>query len=394
MTNSTIDPRVLELLRFTETHHSHHEELMRATGGNFNLFQVLGIGHYEVKTHSPILAELLNPKGRHGQGELFLKLFLDQIGIGKADFEAKDAKVTTEYYVGEKTDDSGGRIDIIIKDGSGRKILIENKIHAPDQEKQMTRYRNFDDKAHLFYLTLQGNYPSNLSPAETEKIGCILISYAEHVLKWLITCRKEAACIPGVREIISQYITLIEELTHKSTTMETNKKLIEEITGSRGALQAFYTLREADSAVQTELISRLDTQLHVMAKAIGLKKEGVLEELDRKDSVFSFSNPGLIRCNLHIGFSFEKGGYNNFCFGFKKTDPDRDCPANGDLPLDFKAKFQSEPPSDWWPAWSYFEDPYRHWRHDAFEGIRSGQLAENLKVKIESMSQIAEKVCG
>jgi len=74
--STDVSPRILELLRFTETHNRHREAMSRATGEQFNMFRVLGVGHLEVKTHSPILAELLNPKGKHGQGDVFLSLFL------------------------------------------------------------------------------------------------------------------------------------------------------------------------------------------------------------------------------------------------------------------------------------------------------------------------------
>ena len=43
------------------------------------------MGHYEVRTHSPILVELLNPQGTHGKGSAFLRLFLALLEI--RDFE-------------------------------------------------------------------------------------------------------------------------------------------------------------------------------------------------------------------------------------------------------------------------------------------------------------------
>ena len=35
------------------------------------------MGSSEVFTHTPILKELLDPRGSHGQGNLFLKSFID-----------------------------------------------------------------------------------------------------------------------------------------------------------------------------------------------------------------------------------------------------------------------------------------------------------------------------
>jgi hypothetical protein len=61
------DPAVLGLLRFAATHRRHVETLAQATGEHFNIFRILHVGHLEVKSHSPILGELLNPKGHHAQ---------------------------------------------------------------------------------------------------------------------------------------------------------------------------------------------------------------------------------------------------------------------------------------------------------------------------------------
>src|SRR5690349_20393444 len=119
MQSNIHNPRALELLWFSEAHLSHTEALARATGKHFNIFQILGIGHLEVKTHSPILGELLDPHGRHGQGAMFLRLFLSQFGISDFDPESKAAKMDLEYWVGPVTERSGGRIDIVVKDGKG-----------------------------------------------------------------------------------------------------------------------------------------------------------------------------------------------------------------------------------------------------------------------------------
>ena len=51
-------------------------ESAELTGENFNVFSILQMESAEVKTHSAIIAELLNPQGSHSQGTLFLKLFL------------------------------------------------------------------------------------------------------------------------------------------------------------------------------------------------------------------------------------------------------------------------------------------------------------------------------
>jgi hypothetical protein len=394
MSNSAIHPLALELLKFTDSHKRHYEALMRATGEHFNLFQVLNIGHYEVRTHSPILAELLNPKGRHGQGAVFLSLFLNQCGIGENDFHAESSKVAVEYHIGNKTEDTGGRIDIVIEDGKRRRILIENKIYAGDQENQMTRYGNFDDGARLFYLTLFGDKPSGLKQEEEMATRCECISYKDHIRDWLMDCRKEAACLPNVREMLSQYISLIEELTHQSTNKLMNDELINRILDTPESLSAFHTLRDAESAVRKKLISQLDVTLEEIAKELKLSKEGDLQRLDSKNGYFSLSTPSLTRNNTSIYFEFGMKNYCGLYFGFRKQKYELPCPIGTELQIQFAEKFEALPLTPWWPARANYETPYQHWGHGAFEAIRSGKMAEDIKKKIEVMAEIAKKACG
>ena len=54
-----------------------NDAVLDATGGRFNIFQTLGVNHYENK-HSLILAALLNPGGTHGLKDEFLNLFVNE----------------------------------------------------------------------------------------------------------------------------------------------------------------------------------------------------------------------------------------------------------------------------------------------------------------------------
>ena len=56
-----------------------YDTIAKYTGVNFNIFNILDVSSKEVKLHSNFLAEMLNPKGSHMQGDTFLKLFLKGI---------------------------------------------------------------------------------------------------------------------------------------------------------------------------------------------------------------------------------------------------------------------------------------------------------------------------
>ena len=47
-----------------------YDERAEVTGENFNVFSILDRESDEVKTHSAIIAELLNPRGSHSQRTL------------------------------------------------------------------------------------------------------------------------------------------------------------------------------------------------------------------------------------------------------------------------------------------------------------------------------------
>jgi hypothetical protein len=388
---------ILELLSFTKAHNHYRDALNRATGEHFNIFKILGIGRYEVKTHSPILGELLNPEGRHGQGVVFLRLFLDHFGI--TDFDAESAKLDLEFPIGPVTPESGGRIDILIKDGKGKMILIENKIDAVDQPNQMKRYYNFARKNtsqfYLFYLTLDGHEPSDLSEDDLDRIKCKRITYNGEILTWLNDCRKESACLPNVRETINQYIHLIEELTN----INMDKEIINKITESKESLHAFHTLYDALWLVRAELITRLDGYLNSLATKHKLErvdsklgKAGPLSNLQEKDAQFCFTTKGLRQHDLLISFGFDKGNFADLYFGFRygKATDDHRCPVEKKLLDAFTGKFPDEDqPTPYFPASAWWKKYQRC--DDIFEAICSGDFEKDLDEKLGRLTEIANQ---
>jgi hypothetical protein len=162
------------LLDLVSQIHSKYDEISRITGRNFNMFDILGLSKNEVRLHSNIIAELLSPTGSHGQGTLYLNLFLNVLNEKKksnqngndnsvVSLDTKTTKVSVELHIGKQTEEEGGRLDIICQDRNSNKIIIENKIHAPDQINQLLRYHNYDKNATLIYLNLYGGEPTELS---------------------------------------------------------------------------------------------------------------------------------------------------------------------------------------------------------------------------------------
>ena len=214
---------------------SQQEERNRK-GENYNLFSILSIERYELK-HSALIANLLDPKGIHGCGDAFLRAFFEIALKGTAyPFESSTPPQSyTEHYTGPIVGDTGGRIDILVESkSSSYGLIIENKIYAGDQDKQLTRYDNYGKETFgadgylLVYLTLYGCDASKESTAtkSAEEVGYLRLSYAEDILRWLEQCAQLAYDKPLVRESLNQYIRTIKQLTYQDMNQKDIKKII------------------------------------------------------------------------------------------------------------------------------------------------------------------------
>ena len=212
------------------------QEERNRKGENYNLFSILRIEGSELK-HSALIANLLDPEGSHGCGDAFLRAFFE-IALKGTAYPFEDCTLPhsyTEYYTGPIAGDTGGRIDILVESKSSHYgLIIENKIYAGDQDKQLTRYDNYGketfgaDKYLLAYLTLYGYDASKESTAtkSAEEVGYLRLSYAEDILRWLEQCARLAYDKPLVRESLNQYIRTIKQLTYQDMNPKNIRKII------------------------------------------------------------------------------------------------------------------------------------------------------------------------
>ena len=194
----------------------------------FNIFNVCSIENQEL-AHSSFIANLLDPQGTHSKGNFFLKTFLKTLKEKYPEVETD--KLTDDVFVEtEKSIGSYGRIDIWLKSKSENAyLLVENKIYAGDEEKQIFRYREYlnrESKAHkeqrkgiLLYLTINGRPASDYSTFKEVKLnasdGYYAISYYKTIREWLSSCLKEELS-PRVKLAIEQYIELIDFLNFEA----------------------------------------------------------------------------------------------------------------------------------------------------------------------------------
>jgi|SRR5690606_11578894 hypothetical protein len=201
-----------------------YEKHTLLSGENFNVFSIMGMESDEVRTHSAIIGELLNPKGSHSLGSKPLELFIDQTLRTDDNYliDYDTSICEKEVHIGAINEDKteGGRIDLIITDNTGVKFLIENKIFAPEQRHQLGRYKNKYPNAKILYLTLEGKDSREEIEFDYERI-----SYEYHILKWIEACAKEAYDKPMIREVLNQYAFLIRKLTNQTTNVEMKEEI-------------------------------------------------------------------------------------------------------------------------------------------------------------------------
>jgi len=279
-----------------------HETQANYTGENYNIFSIMSMETDEEFTHSRIIGNLLNPKGKHGCGDFFLKTFVEKLNILFEENNLHDMKLEdfgplvneriTERYAGDvnfKTI-SGGSIDLVIED-SKQILLIENKIYAADQKYQLARYYNYaktrgNKKIVMLYLTLDGknlsdnegeivikedkvyNIPSMVNldenvikieslelkfPIDQKTFDAINIenkyfytpiSYKTFIKEWLEASFFFVDNRPMIYYPIKHYYNLIKKLTHQTTNKIMEKEILENLRSSEANFNAFLSLNK------------------------------------------------------------------------------------------------------------------------------------------------------
>ena len=305
----------------------------------FNLFSVLHKETDEVNLHSRFLHALLNYRQPRVEARENLKDFLEHVGI--KGFSLSGVEVMRERH----------NIDILISNADKKAIVIENKIRAKDQDKQLWRYcktlvdQHFLERnIYLLYLTLDGHNPSPNSIGELKKEKILNISYKDNCfLTWLKSCQKRAYDEPELRDSLAQYIRLVQKLTG-SDGRGKYMKALKEICLKDNNHVLIHDLHAAMLEKGTELLNEL-------WKGIDCELKAKFQQLPPMDP----SNRGL-NYQLHGAISIEVGTESGrFWFGVH-------CPRQEYDDKHDKLKRNLEKVSggvsnEWYPWWRYSK-PY------------------------------------
>ncbi|WP_188051092.1 PD-(D/E)XK nuclease family protein [Flavobacterium sp. GP15] len=413
-----------------------HDEFARITGEKFNIFSIMNMETDEVKTHSAIIAELLNPAGSHGQGSVFLDLFIEHL---KNKFNTPSnqhikldsfGKLVNERIC-ERTislnnnwaDVTGGRIDIILEDEK-QICIIETKINAEDQDYQLIRYHNYaknrGKRFYIFYLTKEGKllsneteYPhndyledkslaavnvegynfhyenkqdykshleSNRSKAHIHQCLYYPISFEKDIKQWLEKCLEKTVSLPIIRETLLQYLNLINKITNQSTNNKMSKEIVESM--KTNIISSFEISRNIE-ALKSELYNEFIEHL----KAYATKNEMTYNEnWKNKSSEFGlFFKPKSWEDNhLQICVIFDSKNYMGLYVGISYL------PAlNTTDKIKVRTKFKENgfKENDWW-IWKYTEN--KDWADNAetWKSVATGQESKEYLEVINIINEI------
>jgi hypothetical protein len=371
-----------------------YDEIAKITGENFNIFSIMRAESDEVRTHSRIIAEFLNPKGKHSQGSVFLKLFFDEIeslAVLKDSFDFENAQVLVEEHVGtiDEYYSEGGFIDIVIKDCKYQ-VVIENKINAGDQKGQLLRYKKRYPDCVLIYLTLNGKEPTSFS----YKIGndkdlkledIILMSYKENIKNWIENSLEKTYSLPIIRETLVQYLHLIKKLTNQST----NKKMSTEI----------QDLILANFSAAEQIVKNFD---NVKYKICGSIRADIMNKLKEKlTDKYDISDKESKAGDKNSKIWLEPKEYmgNFLVFGI---EPFSGNGGNGselfygvlDLHAknkDLFAKFPEFSQNGWWREMRYFQD-FENFKVDFSDSNFISFLGKNKDKKDELVTVLSQEI--
>lgn len=385
---------IKNLLQNVEIIQKKYDDIASITGEKFNIFSVMRAESDEVRTHSRVIAEFLNPKGKHSQGSVFLKLFfkeIDDLEDIKENFDYENAKVLVEEHVGtiDKEYSEGGFIDIVVKD-SKHQVVIENKIYAGDQKGQLLRYKSNYPNCKLIYLTLNGKEPSEFS----YKIGnekdlkledIILISYGYTIKNWIEKCLEKTHSLPIIRETLMQYLHLIKKLTNQST----NKKMSREI----------QDLILANFSAAEQIVKDFD---NVKYKICGSIRAEIMNKLKAKlIDKYDISDKGSKVGDKNSKIWLEPKEYigNSLLFGIEPFSGSGGIGTElfyGIIDLhaknkDFFAKLPEFNQSGWWRERNYFQD-FENFKVDFSDSNFISFLGKNKNKREELVNTLSEQI--
>lgn len=396
MTNEKDYQAFLDKVAEIQKKYDKKDEKKLKQGKYFNIFNIIGKSSDEVNIHSKFIATLLDPNGEHGCGDVFLKSFLEKMKISNL-YDIKKAEVKTEYSIGNISSDGteGGRLDILItcnKDKMPSAIIIENKIYAGDEKNQLLRYKKYAKKfkdPQIFYLTLDGRNPSKDSVGDNNtKRYWKNISYKKDIKEWLDDIEKQSLdnnSKTGIKQIINQYINLIDWLTGEDENSPQTEK-IRQLLKAPANLPLAIDISNSVSEVKEIILKKFYKHIeqHKPTDCYIEPNDGIEVDGNYRRIYFDFTElPCYFTFEICMTSSYEC----KFGIVLKRKNEKKQ----------WKEKIRnlqtSKNTHSWWMVWDYPSDDYAFWNAETFLKVNNepGKLYRILRGRISSFKTKLKK---
>lgn len=340
------------------------------SGESFNLISVMQMEWDETKTHSRILADLLNPQGSHGQGFIFLEKFLClSKALQDLNLDLSKAQVIVEKNIGkiDSRYQHGGRIDIVIEAGD-KAIIIENKINAPDQKNQLLRYQRYADCTYrdgyqIIYLNKFGDPASDFSTGNKLSDNDYLrLGYSTDILNWLEDCQSYSKDKPRIFDVLEQYKEAIKLITDQSMDDISQQQLLNLLTQKENILAASQIFLNENAILNSALSQYVWNPIKEWAESkqyiFVADEEGCqVYTPEWKEHSLYLTTDRKIWDDLYIGV---------YHYADSKPLPKKDR---------FQLEFFDEKPLELWPlGWKYLPEKIRSFGFHNMQSIVNGDV--------------------
>lgn len=334
-------------MKFAKDYEAKHKNLLAK---NFNTMDFV---RWDENKVSEIIGFLLDPKGVHDQGSVYLDLFFKQF-VSRIKFTDREA---VEVKLEDRTFEDR-RVDIVLSYKEYQKVIgIENKINlsTKDQKDQIADYMCYlegiaKDKNNymLFYLTPKGRELSedsvNKEQAEQWKEAgkLVCINYEDHIIPFLEDCIKETT-----NERVRYFITdfrkqLIENYMGKEGIDQS--MIINQLVGSEN-IEAAFVIQNTLSQFKQEIKEQLNAQMQELAEEL---REELKQDIRYVKEHHHFELPQLKK--TYVKYSYEFSGV---IYGLVKqhdyfTNENSEKLIIEGLSNALGIKFKTTP---WWPCY-------------------------------------------
>lgn len=364
-----------------------YDDIARITGENFNIFSIMNMESNERYTHSAIIGELLNPKGSHGQGSKFLKLFFQEIDCLKKieNFNFDAARIIIEEHIGfiDKEYTKGGFIDIVIKDFLNV-VIIENKIYAIDQRNQLVRYKNHYPNSTLLYLNLLGDKPSHVSRGSLvcEK-DFTIINYKIEITNWLEKCHKESIEQPILRETIKQYSNLVKKLTNQTINDNMSDEIVYLM--SKSVKESFEIAKNLWNLKNKLYLDFMKLIINYAEKSNIKVNDSDLNKEDFEYGIY-LTPKSWFGTYFNICIVFQSSHYKGFYYG---VSYENELLESNKLLMKEKFRLNGFDADDWW-IFKYAMNKDWYDNGEIWEDISKGENSTTYREIIEGINKIIE----